>query len=137
MSFLTILAISISLAMDAFAVSVAVGTGSTKLKLRAVFRLSFHFGLFQFFMPILIVVLMLDLSFQFGVYTQEIVKFTSYMAEDGMYDETSSLFFKCRPELDDNYVKWNCNLQEQTSNKVYPDKFIPTKSDLNVSFYNQ
>ncbi len=44
--------IAISLAMDAFAVSVAAGTAGA-LSGRAVFRLSFHFGLFQFMMPVL------------------------------------------------------------------------------------
>jgi putative Mn2+ efflux pump MntP len=45
--------IAFGLAMDAFAVSlVASGVGKIKNK-RAIFRLSFHFGLFQFIMPIL------------------------------------------------------------------------------------
>ena len=39
--------------MDAFAVSVAVGSKLDRLSFRPVFRLSFHFGLFQFLMPIL------------------------------------------------------------------------------------
>ncbi|MFP3998585.1 MAG: manganese efflux pump MntP family protein, partial [Desulfobacterales bacterium] len=47
-----IMLIAISLAMDAFAVSVAAGTAG-KLPKRAVFRLSFHFGLFQFMMPVI------------------------------------------------------------------------------------
>ncbi|MFW6081844.1 MAG: manganese efflux pump MntP family protein [Desulfosalsimonas sp.] len=44
--------IAVSLAMDAFAVSVAAGTAGDVSK-RAVFRLSFHFGLFQFMMPVI------------------------------------------------------------------------------------
>ncbi len=48
-----IIIIAIGLAMDAFAVSlVAASSGRIKGK-RAVFRLSFHFGLFQFLMPII------------------------------------------------------------------------------------
>ena len=53
MEFLTILGIAIGLGMDAFAVSIAVGTRLERLRVRPVFRLSFHFGLFQFLMPIL------------------------------------------------------------------------------------
>ncbi|HYL81931.1 MAG TPA: manganese efflux pump MntP family protein [Candidatus Acidoferrum sp.] len=40
------------LAMDAFAVSLAAGAAGARGP-RAVFRLSFHFGLFQFLMPVL------------------------------------------------------------------------------------
>ncbi|MCF8110487.1 MAG: manganese efflux pump MntP family protein [Desulfobacteraceae bacterium] len=47
-----IILIAVSLAMDAFAVSVAAGTAG-QLPKRAVFRLSFHFGLFQFMMPVI------------------------------------------------------------------------------------
>ena len=39
--------------MDAFAVSLAVGARIERLSFRPLFRLSFHFGLFQFMMPIL------------------------------------------------------------------------------------
>ena len=39
--------------MDAFAVSMVVGTTSYLARYRAKIRLSFHFGLFQFLMPIL------------------------------------------------------------------------------------
>jgi manganese efflux pump family protein len=53
MSFLTLLGIAFGLAMDAFAVAIAVGSRHTHLKFRPVFRLSFHFGLFQFLMPII------------------------------------------------------------------------------------
>jgi putative Mn2+ efflux pump MntP len=45
--------IAIGLAMDALAVSIAAcGTGRIDNK-RAIFRLSFHFGFFQFLMPII------------------------------------------------------------------------------------
>jgi len=45
--------IAIGLAMDALAVSIALsGTGRIDNK-RAIFRLSFHFGFFQFMMPII------------------------------------------------------------------------------------
>jgi manganese efflux pump family protein len=53
MNLLTLLGISIGLAMDAFAVSVAAGLTLTSVTPRHVFRLAFHFGLFQFLMPIL------------------------------------------------------------------------------------
>ena len=53
MNFLTLLGIAFGLAMDAFAVAIAVGARHRQLHFRPVFRLSFHFGLFQFLMPIL------------------------------------------------------------------------------------
>ena len=52
MGFLEILLIAGGLAMDAFAVSLAAGAAGSR-GLRAVFRLAFHFGLFQFLMPVL------------------------------------------------------------------------------------
>jgi len=39
--------------MDAFAVSITVGLNLERLTARHIFRLAFHFGLFQFMMPIL------------------------------------------------------------------------------------
>lgn len=39
--------------MDAFAVSLGIGTTRQASRPRPIFRLSFHFGLFQFLMPIL------------------------------------------------------------------------------------
>jgi len=42
-----------ALAMDAFAVSAAVASGLPQMTARHTFRLSWHFGLFQAFMPIL------------------------------------------------------------------------------------
>lgn len=48
-----ILFIAISLAMDAFAVCISAASGGMIRDKRAVFRLSFHFGLFQFFMPVI------------------------------------------------------------------------------------
>ena len=53
MDLLNVLAIALALAMDAFAVAVAVGLAVSPLTGRHVFRLSFHFGLFQFLMPII------------------------------------------------------------------------------------
>lgn len=53
MSFIEILLIAVGLAMDAFAVSLGIGTTGLAKGRRPVFRLSFHFGLFQFLMPIL------------------------------------------------------------------------------------
>lgn len=52
MSWLSIFGIAIGLAMDAFAVSIAAGLMIPRLTYRHVFRLAFHFGLFQFMMPI-------------------------------------------------------------------------------------
>jgi putative Mn2+ efflux pump MntP len=53
MDFVSILLIAIGMAMDAFAVSLGIGTTRQASRPRPVFRLSFHFGFFQFFMPIL------------------------------------------------------------------------------------
>jgi putative Mn2+ efflux pump MntP len=50
---LEILLIAVGLAMDAFAVSLAAGASGKITSPRPIFRLSFHFGLFQFLMPIL------------------------------------------------------------------------------------
>ncbi|NJB67815.1 putative Mn2+ efflux pump MntP [Desulfobaculum xiamenense] len=47
-----ILAIAVALAMDAFAVAVATGAGLSRLTPRHVFRLAWHFGLFQAVMPV-------------------------------------------------------------------------------------
>jgi putative Mn2+ efflux pump MntP len=48
-----LLGMSVGLAMDAFAVSVAAGMAVEAVTSRHVFRIGFHFGLFQFFMPII------------------------------------------------------------------------------------
>ncbi len=53
MSFYSLLLIAISLAMDAFAVSAIGGATIQPIERRTCFRLSFHFGLFQFLMPII------------------------------------------------------------------------------------
>jgi len=53
MSIVELFMIAIGLAMDAFAVSLAAATSGAAKNSRAVFRLSFHFGLFQFLMPVL------------------------------------------------------------------------------------
>ncbi len=53
MSLWALISIAFALAMDAFAVAIAVGSRLEKLSYRPVFRLSFHFGLFQFLMPII------------------------------------------------------------------------------------
>ena len=53
MSFLVILGIAIGLAMDAFAVAIAASVSLGKVSRRQLFRFSFHFGLFQTFMPFL------------------------------------------------------------------------------------
>ncbi len=53
MSLLNVLGISVGLAMDALAVSIAVGLALATVTRRQTFRLAWHFGLFQFLMPIL------------------------------------------------------------------------------------
>jgi len=53
MDLMTVILIAIGLAMDAFAVSLAVGTNGLCNNRRARFRLWWHFGFFQFLMPIL------------------------------------------------------------------------------------
>lgn len=53
MGLVEILLISVGLAMDAFAVSICAGTNELTKGKRPTFRLSFHFGLFQFLMPVI------------------------------------------------------------------------------------
>lgn len=53
MTAVEIVLIAVGLAMDAFAVSLAAGTTAHLRGVRPVFRLSFHFGLFQAMMPVL------------------------------------------------------------------------------------
>lgn len=53
MTWLTTLIIAVGLGMDAFAVALAVGCRQQRLEFRPMFRLSFHFGLFQFLMPVI------------------------------------------------------------------------------------
>lgn len=52
MGWLGLLAIAIALAADAFAVAVVAGLTLDRLTRRNVFRLAFHFGLFQALMPV-------------------------------------------------------------------------------------
>lgn len=52
MSPVEILLVAVGLAMDAFAVSLGAGGGPAGRGGRVVFRLAFHFGLFQFLMPV-------------------------------------------------------------------------------------
>ena len=53
MEFFEVFFLALGLAMDAFAVSVAATASGKINNKRAVFRLSFHFGLFQFLMPVI------------------------------------------------------------------------------------
>lgn len=53
MGFVTIFAMAVALAMDAFAVAVVSGLSLNPLTGRHVFRLAFHFGLFQALMPVI------------------------------------------------------------------------------------
>ena len=52
MSWLNLLGIAVGLAMDAFAVSIAAGLMLGTVTPRHVFRIGWHFGFFQFMMPI-------------------------------------------------------------------------------------
>ena len=52
MDWITILGIAVALAMDAFAVALAAGAVIDRLTHRHLFRLGFHFGLFQAMMPV-------------------------------------------------------------------------------------
>ncbi len=53
MDWLSLFAVSVALAMDAFAVSIVTGLTLDSMTRRHVFRLAFHFGLFQALMPVL------------------------------------------------------------------------------------
>ncbi len=53
MTWVETLMIAVALAMDAFAVSLGAGTSGRARGVRATFRLAFHFGLFQFLMPVI------------------------------------------------------------------------------------
>jgi putative Mn2+ efflux pump MntP len=53
LDFVSILLVAVGMAMDAFAVSLGIGTTRQASLPRPIFRLSFHFGLFQFMMPIM------------------------------------------------------------------------------------
>ncbi|MBC8207870.1 MAG: manganese efflux pump [Desulfobulbaceae bacterium] len=53
MSTITLIFIAVALAMDAFAVALAAGVMLHPVNKRQLFRLGFHFGLFQGMMPVL------------------------------------------------------------------------------------
>ena len=53
MQWYEVLVVAFALSLDAFAVSLAASTAGHVTDRRAAFRLSFHFGLFQFLMPVL------------------------------------------------------------------------------------
>ena len=53
MNFFEIFLIALSMSMDAFAVCLAAGTQEGTSGPRPTFRLAFHFGLFQFLMPVI------------------------------------------------------------------------------------
>jgi len=53
MDTITLIGIAVALAMDAFAVALATGLALPMMNGRHLFRLGFHFGLFQALMPIL------------------------------------------------------------------------------------
>lgn len=53
MDLFKVIPIAVGLAMDAFSVSLAAGAAQSTSGVRAKVRLSFHFGLFQFMMPVI------------------------------------------------------------------------------------
>ena len=53
MDWLSLIAIACALAMDAFAVAIVSGLTLDSLTGRHVFRMAFHFGLFQALMPVI------------------------------------------------------------------------------------
>ncbi len=53
MSTLTLIGIAIGLSMDAFAVAIGAGLTLKTVSARQTFRLAWHFGLFQAFMPVI------------------------------------------------------------------------------------
>ncbi len=53
MSFWEILSMAVGLAMDALAVSIAAGLAVERVTPRRVFRIAWHFGMFQALMPVL------------------------------------------------------------------------------------
>lgn len=53
MSIVEILLIAVGLSLDAFAVSIGASSSGAVSDARSRFRLSFHFGLFQFLMPVI------------------------------------------------------------------------------------
>jgi putative Mn2+ efflux pump MntP len=53
MTWISIISIAVALGMDAFAVAISAGSQFPQVTPRRLFRLSFHFGLFQFMMPII------------------------------------------------------------------------------------
>lgn len=53
MGWISLLALALALAMDAFAVAIVAGLSISPITRRHVFRLAFHFGLFQALMPLI------------------------------------------------------------------------------------
>lgn len=53
MTFWVVFGIALGLAMDAFAVAIATAVVLGRVSQRQTFRLAFHFGLFQFLMPVI------------------------------------------------------------------------------------
>jgi putative Mn2+ efflux pump MntP len=53
MDAITLLGLALALAMDAFAVALGTGAVLSKMTGRHIFRLGFHFGLFQAMMPVI------------------------------------------------------------------------------------
>lgn len=65
MGLITIFGIAVSLSMDAFSVCIAAGVKIKDVSFRHYFRLAFHFGLFQFFMPLI--------GFYGGIMVEELI----------------------------------------------------------------
>jgi putative Mn2+ efflux pump MntP len=95
-AYLTYLTIAFALALDAFAVSLAAGAYFGKASSRQKFRLSFHFGLFQFLMPLLgwilgATIVKLVENFDHWVAALILAIIGIKMIHDGMSDESSRI----------------------------------------------
>ena len=53
MDAITLFGLALALAMDAFAVAISVAAGLPRLTSRHIFRLAWHFGLFQAMLPVI------------------------------------------------------------------------------------
>ena len=99
MNFVDILFLAVGLAMDAFAVSVCSGTKKEIRGFRPAFRLSFHFGLFQFLMPLA--------GWLTGFYIQRYIENFSHWIAFGLLAFVGIRMIKSGIEKDDNLTNTN------------------------------
>ena len=76
MSFFDIFFIAVGVSMDAFAVALSAGTTGHGQQVRPAVRLSFHFGLFQFLMPVI--------GWFAGLWVEKLVKGYDYWLAFGL-----------------------------------------------------